>query len=65
MLPVVCVWMGTGGVLNYAETDGRPRQSSTSALHRQTVAAPVDARAACEWTQGQSDRRLEVEVYPT
>jgi hypothetical protein len=62
LLMLVCVWMGTGGVLNHTDDEltGQFVPKAASTLHRQTAAAPQDTCAACEWTQGLLGRTLSV-----
>jgi hypothetical protein len=53
LMVVLCLWMGTGGILHHTDDLG----GMTSLRHRPSVgyatpAAPPDDCAACEWTQG-------------
>lgn len=59
LLMLVCVWMGTVGVLHHTETFA-VASHGLAGMHRQTAAAPGDICAACEWTQGLQGRTLAV-----
>lgn len=50
LLILICGWMGTDGVLHH--TEGGASSRAASSLHGSTAAAPADACAACQWTQG-------------
>jgi hypothetical protein len=64
LLMLVCAWLGTGGVLNHTEEFATPPGHAAASLHGQTAAAPGDACAACEWTQGLQGRTLAVFRLP-
>lgn len=54
LLLLICLWMGSGGVLHHTDVESLVRAGthSPNGVHRPTATAPLDACAACEWTQG-------------
>ncbi len=62
LILLVCVWMGTGGVLHHTEAEGTAQaaQMHTAPSLHPMAAVPSDTCAACEWTQGLQGHTLPI-----
>ncbi|MBV9848894.1 MAG: hypothetical protein JO250_04320, partial [Armatimonadetes bacterium] len=62
LLALLCLWMGTGGVLHHTDAPQNPASSSPRAAWGQTTPpAPADdGCAACQWTQSVQSGALGI-----